>query len=108
MFFSGWVLGELEENGEEASGLTRAILFISIWGVYEPVSMAMGSTVGNYLMKIRVRRFNNTEKRINIFQAYGRFIIKFLLGWLSFLTMGLNKEKRAIHDLMTGTIVIEK
>ena len=108
MLIAAWVLDKINPEQLDKDEWIRAFLFIGIWGVYEPVSMTLGCTLGNYLMKIRVRKFENAGKKINLVQAYIRLIVKFFLGWLSFITIGFNKEKRAIHDLAAGTIVIEK
>jgi hypothetical protein len=35
-----------------------------------------------------------------------RFLVKGLLGWLSFLTVTGSTRKRAIHDLLGGSIVM--
>jgi len=107
IFLAAWVMDNMK-IGEEQEGLVKAITFVCIWGVYEPVCMILGSTLGNYLIGIRARKHSDTNKRINIFQAYVRFIVKILLGWISFLTIGMNKERRAIHDLVAGTVMIEK
>ena len=108
MLIAASVLDKINPEQLDKDEWIRAFLFIGIWGVYEPVSMTIGCTLGNYLMKIRVRKFENAEKKINLLQAYIRLVVKFFLGWLSFITIGFNKEKRAIHDLAAGTIVIEK
>ena len=108
MLIAAWILDKINPEQLDKDEWIRAFLFIGIWGVYEPVSMTLGYTLGNYLMKIRVRKFENAEKKINLLQAYIRLVIKFFLGWLSFITIGFNKERRAIHDLAAGTIVIEK
>lgn len=108
MFLTGWVMEKIDPSQEEENGLTRAIIFIAIWGVYEPVAMTLGSTLGNYLMKIRTRKFSDATKRINLLQSYVRFVIKMLLGWISFLTINLNKERRAIHDFAGGSVMIVK
>lgn len=42
------------------------------------------------------------------FQAIIRYIIKISLGWISFLTINSNYEKRAIHDFVAGSVVIKK
>ncbi|MBS1512743.1 MAG: RDD family protein [Bacteroidetes bacterium] len=107
MFIAAWVMGNMKMD-EEQEGVIKAITFACIWGVYEPVCMISGATLGNYLIGIRVRKYSDTNKRISIFQAYVRFIVKVLLGWISFLTIGMNKERRAIHDLVAGTVMIEK
>jgi uncharacterized membrane protein YeaQ/YmgE (transglycosylase-associated protein family) len=106
MFLAGWILDKINPGQEEEDGWVRALIFISIWGIYEPVAMTIGCTLGNYLMKIRARRFDNVERKINLFQAYARFIVKMLLGWLSFLTISMNNERRAIHDFAGGSVMI--
>ncbi len=106
MFLAATILDKMNPSQEEEDGMLRAIIFVSIWGVYEPVSMVLGATLGNYLMKIRVRQYGNTGKRINLFQAYIRFAVKLLLGWISFLTIHGNKERRAIHDFAGGSVMI--
>lgn len=108
MLLSGWVLDKINPKQEEGDEWIRAALFIGVWGVYEPLSMTFGCTVGNYLMKIRIRKHVNNHKKINIFQAYVRFVVKLFLGWISFITVTFTQEKRAIHDFASGTIVLPK
>ncbi|MGN6291186.1 MAG: RDD family protein [Chitinophagaceae bacterium] len=85
----------------------RIVLFFGLFAIYEPVCTALGFTLGNYIKKIRVRQFDNPGKRITLLQAFIRYIIKVLLGWISFLTMHGNKERRAIHDFAGGSVVIK-
>ena len=84
----------------------RILMFLGIWFVYEPLCVALGFTPGNYMKGIRVRQFGNTSKRINILQSLMRYIFKVLLGWLSFLTIGGNSKRRAIHDFIAGSVMI--
>jgi uncharacterized RDD family membrane protein YckC len=93
---------------EGNAGLVRGICFIALWGLYEPVAMSLGGTLGNYVIGIKVRKYNDHDKKINFIQALGRFMIKMFLGWISFISIGFNKEKRAIHDLATGTLMLER
>jgi uncharacterized RDD family membrane protein YckC len=108
MFAFATILEKINPGQEGEDGAIRAILFISVWGLYEPVAMTIGCTLGNYMMKIRSRQFNDDKKRINIFQAFLRFVVKVLLGWLSFITISSNKERRAIHDFAAGSVMINK
>lgn len=71
------------------------------------IGMAFGATIGNDKMKIRVRSVANPEKRINLFLAIIRFIFKILLGWLSFITFFTSSRNRAIHDIVSGSVVIQ-
>jgi len=85
----------------------RVALFFGLFGIYEPVCTAFGCTLGNYIKGIRVRQVNNTAKRINILQAFMRYVSKVCFGWLSFLTIHFNPERRAIHDLLAGSVMIQ-
>ena len=108
MFLAAIILDKINPSQEDEDGWIRGVIFISIWGIYEPVSMTIGCTLGNYLMKIRVKRNSDNTKRINLVQAFVRFALKILLGWVSFLTIHGNKERRAIHDFAAGSVMIEK
>jgi uncharacterized RDD family membrane protein YckC len=84
----------------------RAGLFIFLFFVYEPLAHTFGFTLGNYIMGIRVRKLSAPQEKINIAQAYLRFTVKTLLGWVSFFTINSNKQRRAIHDIASGTVTI--
>lgn len=102
-----FLIARLLDRSEDVPDWIRAVLFIALYGVYEPLCTAFGATAGNYLMNLRVRRHDNEMKKINILQAYVRFFLKILLGWLSFITLHMTKQKRAIHDLAAGSVMIE-
>jgi hypothetical protein len=93
---------------ENAPEWLRAALFVGLWGVYEPVCTSLGCTVGNYLKNIRVRKHGDTGKRINLLQAFIRYVLKITLGWISFLSIHANKERRAIHDYAAQSVMIKK
>jgi len=84
----------------------RIVLFIGLWIIYEPLCTTLGFTLGNYIKKIRVRQHTDTTRRINFFQALLRYVLKVILGWLSFLTIHSNTERRAIHDFVAGSVMI--
>jgi len=84
----------------------RASLFIFLFVIYEPLAQTFGCTLGNYIMGIRVKQESNPTKRINIAQAYVRFTVKTLLGWFSFFTINSNAERRAIHDMASGSVMV--
>lgn len=75
--------------------------------LYEPLCMAIGCTLGNYLKGIRVRKVSNPTSRISVFQAILRYPFKLSLGWISFLTIHTNPKRRAIHDLVSGSVMIK-
>jgi uncharacterized RDD family membrane protein YckC len=70
--------------------------------------VSRGRTVGQWVIGIRVRQRANPEERIGLPQAYLRTLIKDVLGGLSFLVMGFNRERRALHDLAVGSIVLNE
>ena len=82
------------------------VAFMASLPLYEPLCMTFGCTLGNYVVGIRVRQDGDYRRRINIVQAVFRYFFKLLLGWLSFLTIHANLRKRAMHDMMTGTVMI--
>ncbi len=85
----------------------RIAMFAGIFVVYEPLCMTFGFTLGNFIKGIRVRKISDPTKRINILQAIIRYPVKVLLGWISFLTIHSNSKRRAIHDLVSGSVMIK-
>jgi uncharacterized RDD family membrane protein YckC len=79
-----------------------ALLFI----VYEPVCNRFGSTLGQYLMGFRVRTMEGNRK-VPLWRGFVRFFTKYLLGIISFIKMPVHKHRRALHDIISGTIAIE-
>ena len=85
----------------------RMIIFVGIFFAYEPLFMTFGCTLGNYLKGIRVRKNSDSTERINVIQALVRYPVKIFLGWVSFLTIHSNPKRRAIHDLISGSVMIK-
>jgi uncharacterized RDD family membrane protein YckC len=102
------LFSKILENIQDTPDWFRAVLFFAIFTVYEPLLICLGGTLGNRVMKIQVRKSDDEANGINILQAYLRFIFKVLFGWLSFITIHMNPQKRAIHDLISGTVMIQK
>jgi len=102
-----FVFASILDRYENVPDWVRIAMFAGLFVVYEPVSMAFGSTLGNYIKGIRVRKNSDSAKRINILQALVRYPVKVLLGWISFLTIGADSRRRAIHDLVSGTVMIK-
>jgi uncharacterized RDD family membrane protein YckC len=95
------VLGESE--AKQAVMLSICLFFAL---VYEPLLTTYSATLGQYIIRIRVRSSRNPKKRINVLQAYIRIIVKFFLGWISFVTINFNPKHRAINDLAGSSVVI--
>jgi uncharacterized RDD family membrane protein YckC len=102
MFFFSWLLDKFTTVPD----WTRIALFFGIWAIYEPLLVVFGCTLGQYVKGLRVKDHSDTHRRIGVFASFIRYVFKTVLGWLSFLTITANKERRAIHDLISGSVVI--
>jgi uncharacterized RDD family membrane protein YckC len=102
-----FILSSVIENFATLSNAVRILLFFVLWAIYEPLATTLGFTLGNYIAGIRVRNFKNMNMKIDFFRSFIRFIIKVVLGWLSLITIFSNKERRALHDLVSGSVMIK-
>ena len=102
-----FVFANILDKFDNVPDWVRVIMFAALFIAYEPLFMTLGCTLGNYFKGIRVRKNSDSTKRINIFQAIIRYPIKVFLGWISFLTIGSNSKRRAIHDLVSGSVMIK-
>ena len=99
-------ISALFEKFGDLPGFVRGITLVIVIILYEPILVTLGCTIGQLFMNIRVRDFRNPEKKLSFYLAIFRFIIKIILGWLSFVTVTFNISRRAIHDLASGSIMI--
>lgn len=100
------IFSDILSNFKDVPNWLRAILLISLF-LYEPIATTFGGTIGNNIKGIRVRKNVNEGQSINIFQAIIRYSAKLLLGWLSFLSIFSSTKKRAIHDIISGTVMVK-
>ena len=96
----------LFENVGEVPDYIRGIMFLVVFFLYEPILISTGCTIGQLFTDIRVREFKDPTKKIWIFNAILRLLIKGTLGWISFFTVTFNTNRRAMHDFASGSIVI--
>lgn len=91
----------------EISNFARGFILVFMLYLYDPIFTAFtGSTLGHKVMKLKVRRYGEPDKKISLGNAFLRFFTKGILGWVSFITVTGNKRKRAIHDWASGSIVL--
>lgn len=102
-----FVFASILDKFDNVPDWVRIVMFAVLFIAYEPLCMTLGFTLGNYLKGIRVRKNSDSTKRINIFQAIIRYPVKMFLGWISFLTIHSNPKRRAIHDLVSGSVMIK-
>lgn len=98
----------LGDNDELAPGWARGALFVLLFGMYEPLLVSLGGTLGNRLMRIKVVREDDKQRSIGIVKSYTRFVVKFVLGWISFVSIHSNPRRRAIHDMAGGSVVVKR
>ncbi len=91
-----------------SSGVGKAMLLLAPIFILEPGLVALtGGTVGHHLQRIRVATLDG-KGNLNIFAATFRFVVKFLLGWLSFIVVLTTTKHQAVHDLLARSVVIHK
>lgn len=84
------------------------------WGValflifiYEPILTSKAATVGQATMKVRVRRLRDGE-RIGVADAYMRFLVKWLLGFVSFFSIPFTARRQGLYDLVVALVVLDR
>ena len=90
----------------ESDTLARVlgVLVVLILVLYEPILVSrVGSTLGHYWTNLRVVADNGGN--LSFPRALGRFVLKSLLGWYSFLSMRVTRRNQAVHDLLTRSTV---
>jgi uncharacterized RDD family membrane protein YckC len=103
--FLGFLLA-LTPNPE--SRPIAAVIFAITVLLYEPVLLSIFSaTIGHTLMGIKVINFIDNNRKLNILQGIIRVFTKYILGWLSFLTINFNNGHRAIHDYLSSGVVVK-
>ena len=93
--------------GLNSDDLARVVgsVFVAVLLLYEPLLVSIaGGTIGHYLSNIRVVD-DRTNGNISIFKAFARVVIKFVLGWYSFLSMIWSRRRKAVHDILTRSTV---
>jgi uncharacterized RDD family membrane protein YckC len=100
------IFSDVLSNFKNVPDTLRAFLLISLF-LYEPIATTFGGTIGNNIKGIRVRKISNEDQGINFFQALIRYFFKLLLGWLSFVSIFSSSKNRALHDIISGTVMIK-
>jgi uncharacterized RDD family membrane protein YckC len=93
---------------ENVPSYLRIVVFALIFVFYDPFfTSRYGATIGHSIVSIKVRRGSESEKNLSFFKALLRFVVKVTLGWISLLSIILNKKSKAIHDFAANSIVVE-
>jgi uncharacterized RDD family membrane protein YckC len=100
----------LLETLKADSNVMHTLAFVLVF-LYEPICTTINRTLGQAIMGIRVRNYNALSENgiyenISFPYALFRFIVKTLLGWVSFVTIHSDPDSRAIHDKMANSVVV--
>jgi uncharacterized RDD family membrane protein YckC len=93
----------LQNYGIES--ITEFWIGIAVILSYEPVLTSTLCTLGQRVTGIRIRRLESGG-RISILDAYLRTITKLLLGYISFFFIPVTRKRRALHDFIARSVVI--
>ena len=75
--------------------------------LYEPLFVSLfGASIGHMFLDLRVKKETDNSKNIYFHIAILRFIVKSVLGWVSFFTVNSDDKKRAIHDHLAKSVVL--
>jgi uncharacterized RDD family membrane protein YckC len=95
------------EPVSDLAGATRVMLLlvVAVILLYEPLQVSRrGATIGHRYAHLRV-----VDARTGSWPSFGRafvrFLIKTILGVISFFTMELSRRHQAVHELLTHTTV---
>lgn len=101
-------IGSILSLFESAPGYLRAMAFVVVAFLYEPLMVSRGGTLGHRWMGLKVKSRSNPHKNVFVILALLRFAAKIALGWLSFITMLFSSDNQAIHDMLSDSVVLYK
>lgn len=101
-----FIAARILDGYESVPDGVRIGIFIFLAAIYEPLFVATGCTLGQLVKGLRVRQQKDESKKINLVQSFLRYLVKYFLGFVSFFTIHSNEQRRAIHDLASGSVMI--
>ena len=94
---------------ENVPNYVKMILFVCYFILYKPLFLSIsGATIGHTFAGIKVKRYSNQEQNIPFYSGIIRYILKITLGWFSLFTFYTSNNKRMIHDMASGSIMLYK
>ncbi|HAS44435.1 MAG TPA: RDD family protein [Microscillaceae bacterium] len=107
LVFSMVVFTQIFSIFEQVPDIARILAFTLIFVLYDPLCVSFfAGTLGHRVIGIQVKDVQNETKNIGFLLALIRFTVKVLLGWISLLTITGNVKRRAIHDMVAGSVVV--
>ncbi len=122
----GWLGLPIYQRHESAVGMADGSFSASFNVDYNPFGMVIGvllwwlyfallessrrqATLGKLALAIRVTTLDG--RRIGFWRATGRTIAKYLSAvilMIGFIMAGFTRRKQALHDLIAGTLVVDR
>lgn len=88
------------------SGATAALSAVAMVFILEPFLVSStGGSVGHHLVGLQIKSAKYGVN-LNIFASTVRFISKIFLGLFSLFSILITKKHQAMHDIMSGSIVV--
>ena len=87
--------------------LGRLAVFFIPFFIYDVLANTFGITVGQLMTNTRVRKIDDNNEKPNIISQILRSILKFWAAPISIILTSLGKNKKAVHDMVAKTIVID-
>lgn len=92
--------------GDENFQIKIAIV-ASVCLLYEPLMVSVfGYTIGHRIHSLRVIKDDNQGEKLGFLKAFGRFIIKTILGKISMNRLLNDQRRKSIHDYIFDSRVI--
>lgn len=90
----------IEHIGAKAAFIAAVIL------LFEPLWVSVsGSTLGHHIAGLRVVSAD-TGSRLSLPRSIFRFLFRYVFGIYSFLTMLINRQHQALHDVLMQSLVV--
>ena len=89
--------------------LKDIVLYIFKVMYFVLLTWCTGTTIGKYLMNLRVVPADRSQKLSFLDVLYRETIGRFLCGisiWIGYIIIGVDKEKRGFHDMLCDTRVV--
>ena len=88
--------------------VTMLLLFLGQWLYYALMESTVGATLGKLALRIEVT--DRTGSRPSFARASGRYFAKILSSLtfgIGYLMAGFTEQKQALHDMVSGCLVVD-
>jgi len=99
------IISSLFRQSDDLSVIIRISTFVVFLLLYEPIMTSKYCTLGQLITGIRVIDYENAGK-ISLVSSFLRFLVKLVLGIISFIVISFSKDRRALHDFVAHSVVV--